>query len=102
MTEAIVGGSGVGCLETLTLQLFEVVKDYDNLSGNAGLFARKNIINIAKEIIRAVKEPGETPFEYSVYVRFSLHCNFWPAESNRFADGGNGGSPTTHGYEGLR
>lgn len=68
MAEAMAEVSERRSLETLTRQLSDTVKGYDDPSGNTGLYTRKKIINIAKEIIEKVKEPQETPFEYSVKV----------------------------------
>ena len=59
-------------LEALASQLTAAVTEYKDGSGNAGLLARKQIIGLAHSIINEVKEPGETPFEYSVYV-----CHFY-------------------------
>lgn len=59
---------GAKSLEALTQQLAEEVSNYKDPSGNAGLLQRKKILDAAKKIIDEVKEPGETPFEYSISV----------------------------------
>lgn len=71
-TNGTTNGEGTKSLDALTQQLSEEVGNYKDTSGNAGLLQRKKILNAAKQIIDEVKEPGETPFEYSISVCDSI------------------------------
>jgi hypothetical protein len=50
--------------------LADAAKAYKGASGQDGLLLRSKISASAKQIINAIKEPGETCFEYSVQVRY--------------------------------
>jgi hypothetical protein len=51
--------------------LAETAKAYKGASGQESLLLRSKMTGKAKQIISAVKEPGETCFEYSVHVSCS-------------------------------
>jgi hypothetical protein len=68
----------VGSLETWASNLLEAARAYKSASGQQSLRLRSQMTDAANQIINAVKEPEETPFEYSVQVRripkLSLDC----------------------------
>lgn len=55
-------------LQTWATDLADAAKAYKGASGQQSLLLRSKMTDAAKQIINAVKEPGETPFEYSVQV----------------------------------
>ncbi len=58
----------VDSLQTWATKLVEATKAYKGASGQQSLLLRTEMSETAKQIINAVKEPGETCFEYSVQV----------------------------------
>ena len=87
-------------LETWATGLADAAKAYKSASGQESLALRHKMTGIAKQIINAVKEPGETCFEHSVQV--------WIAPSRGSAvcllnvDGRNGSASYAHGAQSLR
>lgn len=61
-------------LEQWATNLAEAAKAYRGASGQQSLLLRSKMSNNAKQIIDAIKDPGETPFEYSVQVGQIRHC----------------------------
>ncbi len=55
-------------LQQWATNLADAAKAYRSASGQQSLLLRSKMSNDAKQIINAIKEPGETPFEYSVQV----------------------------------
>lgn len=55
-------------LQQWAMNLAEAAKAYRGASGQQSLLLRSKMSNNAKQIIDAIKDPGETPFEYSVQV----------------------------------
>jgi hypothetical protein len=88
-------------LETWAANLADAAKAYKGASGQQSLLLRSKMTNAAKQIINAVKEPGETPFEYSVQVRLTLHTHA-VLFAHRQLDGGNGCSSYDDGAQSLR
>ena len=88
-------------LETWAASLADAAKAYKGASGQQSLLLRSRMTDAVKQIINAVKDPGETPFEYSVQVRETLR-----AHAVLFAyqplDGGNGRSSYDDGAQSLR
>lgn len=66
----------VETLQALTNQIRETQKDYKDPSGQQGLLLRQRMTNAARQIINTIREPGETPYEFSSNVRlpFPLHA----------------------------
>ena len=58
-------GESIEPLHALTDVLVTAVKDYNDSTGQHGLFLRKRITNAARQIINTIKTPDETPFEHS-------------------------------------
>lgn len=82
--------------------LADAAKAYKGASGQDGLLLRSKISASAKQIINAIKEPGETCFEYSVQVRSEILQNCFLAVCLLPVDGGNGRAPYAHGAQNLR
>jgi hypothetical protein len=59
----------VQSLNALTEQIVKASEDYGDSSGQHGLLQRQRMANAARQIINAVREPGETPYEFSTHVR---------------------------------
>ncbi len=55
-------------LQQWATNLADAAKAYKGASGQQSLLLRSKMNDNAKQIINAIKEPGETPFEYSVQV----------------------------------
>ncbi|OAP63925.1 hypothetical protein AYL99_03152 [Fonsecaea erecta] len=55
-------------LNALTNQIYETSKDYKDPSGQQGLLLRQRMTNAARQIINVVREPGETPYEFSTHM----------------------------------
>lgn len=55
-------------LQQWATNLADAAKAYKGASGQQSLLLRSEMSNNARQIINAIKEPGETPFEYSVQV----------------------------------
>ncbi|KIW32316.1 uncharacterized protein PV07_03870 [Cladophialophora immunda] len=58
----------VESLNALTNQIYETSKDYKDPSGQQGLLLRQRMTNAARQIINVVREPGETPYEFSTHM----------------------------------
>jgi len=61
----------VESLQALTQQISQASKDYKDPSGQQGLLLRQRMTNAARQIINTIREPGETPYEFSTHVKFS-------------------------------
>jgi hypothetical protein len=61
-------------LQTWAADLMDTAKAYKGASGQQSLLLRSKMAGTAKQIINAIKEPGETPFEYSVQVRIDINA----------------------------
>jgi hypothetical protein len=73
MNGATTNGTGaeddlVASLQKWSADLVENAKTYKDVSGQEGLKLRLKMTDSARQIINAIKQPGETPFEYSVHV----------------------------------
>ncbi|KAF7506348.1 hypothetical protein GJ744_011814 [Endocarpon pusillum] len=55
-------------LEQWSMNLVEAAKAHRGTSGQQSLLLRSKMSNNAKQIIDAIKDPGETPFEYSIQM----------------------------------
>jgi hypothetical protein len=88
-------------LETWAASLADAAKAYKGVSGQQSLLLRNKMTDAAKQIINAVRDPGETPFEYSVQVRETLHARV-VLSAYRPLDGGNGRSSYDDGAQSLR
>jgi hypothetical protein len=88
-------------LESWAANLADAAKAYKGASGQRSLLLRNKMSYAAKQIINAVKDPGETPFEYSVQVRKTLlaHAVLFAYQP---VDGGNGRSSYDDGAQSLR
>lgn len=64
----------VKSLNALTEQITTASKDYSDSTGQQGLLLRQRMVNAARQIISTIREPGETPYEFSTHVR--LMCLF--------------------------
>ena len=60
----------VETLRALTNQVSQTSKDYKDPSGQQGLLLRQRMTNAARQIINLIREPGETPYEFSTHVSF--------------------------------
>ncbi|OAL18498.1 hypothetical protein AYO20_11745 [Fonsecaea nubica] len=58
----------VESLNALTNQIYETSKEYKDPSGQQGLLLRQRMTNAARQIINVVREPGETPYEFSTHM----------------------------------
>ena len=58
----------VESLTSLTKQISTAAKDYKDPSGQQGLLLRQRVVNAARQIINVIREPGETPYEFSTHV----------------------------------
>jgi hypothetical protein len=59
----------VATLHALTNQISQTSQDYKDPSGQQGLLLRQRMTNAARQIINIIREPGETPYEFSTHVR---------------------------------
>ena len=87
-------------IQQWAMNLADAAKAYKGASGQQSLLLRSKMTNNAKQIIDAIKEPGETPFEYSVQVGRIQRC--LRLVCLRRADGGNGCSAYDDGAQNLR
>ena len=59
-------------VQKLALELLEASKTLTQAEGPENLRLRHQITDNARQIINQIRDPGETPFEYSARVRNSL------------------------------
>jgi hypothetical protein len=64
----------VESLKALTEQIVRASEEYNDSSGQHGLLQRQRMANAARQITNAIREPGETPYEFSTHVRL-LACS---------------------------
>lgn len=58
----------VKSLSALTEQITKASEGYADSTGQQGLLLRLRMASAAKQIINTVREPGETPYEFSTHV----------------------------------
>jgi len=58
----------VDSLNALTKEIVEASKEYKDTSGQHGLLQRQRMANAARQIINTVRDPGETPYEFSTHM----------------------------------
>ena len=88
-------------LNALTKQIAVTSKNYKDPSGQQGLLLRQRMTNAARQIINIIREPGETPYEFSSNVKFQvhLHVNIMPAYVT--SDGGDERDSNVHEDESI-
>lgn len=59
----------VKSLNAFTEQITKTSEQYSDPTGQHGLLQRQQMANAARQIINAVREPGEEPYEFSTHVR---------------------------------
>lgn len=59
----------VKSLNALTEQITKASEGYADSTGQQGLLLRLRMANAARQIINTIREPGETPYEFSTNVR---------------------------------
>lgn len=102
--ESIMNGQDglVDSLQKWAATMMETAKAYKGASGQQSLLLRSKMTNTAKQIINAVKDPGETPFEYSVQVGMTYLRMVSVLFAYCLVDGGNGRASYAHGAQGPR
>lgn len=63
----------VDSLTALTDQITTASKNYSDTTGQQALLQRQRMVNAARQIINTVREPGETPYEFSTHVSSNVH-----------------------------
>jgi hypothetical protein len=90
----------VDSLHALTQQIVDASKNYKDKSGQEGLLQRQRMTNAARQIINTVREPGETPYEFSTHVEW-IHACAAEFGTDSTLDGGNGCNSHVHENQGI-
>ena len=91
----------VETLQALTNQIRESQREYKDPSGQQGLLLRQRMTNAARQIINIVREPGETPYEFSTHVSHQSPPHICIITTETDPDGRNWGDSNDHEDESI-